>query len=73
MKKQIKLTESDLNRIVKRVINEWDENTLYRGIKSLIRDSNSGHEEVVSILKTITDEMESGREMRNSILKRFRN
>ena len=72
MKKVIRLTERDLENIVKRTINEWDENTLYKDIKGIIRHSNSGREEVISILRTIADEMESGGRMSDNIRKRFR-
>jgi hypothetical protein len=72
MKKVIRLTESDLENIVKRTINEMEENTLYKDIKKLIRDSISGREEVISILRGIADEMESGGRMSDNIRKRFR-
>jgi hypothetical protein len=72
MKKVIRLTERDLENIVKRTLNEWDENTLYKDIKGIIRNSNSGREEVISILRTIADEMESGGRMSDNIRKRFR-
>jgi hypothetical protein len=73
MEKIVKLTESDLNRIVRRVINEdMSENTLYSDIMGIIDNSNSSHEETLSILRSIADEMESSRRLRRDVEKRFR-
>ena len=38
----------------------------------LIHNSNSSHEETLSILRSITDEMESSRRVRRDVEKRFR-
>ena len=73
MKKTIKLTESELTRLVKRIVNEnMYDNTLYSDIMSVIRSSNSSHEETVDILKSIVDEMESSRRVRRGAEMRFR-
>ena len=72
MEKKIRLTEVDLVRIVKRVINEnHEENSLYKEIKSVIRNSNSPSEERVSILRMIADEIESGGLQRKEMLGRW--
>jgi hypothetical protein len=44
MKRIIRLTESDLTRLVKQVISENYENSLYSDIMELIKNSNSSHE-----------------------------
>lgn len=68
-----KLNESDLTRIVSRIINEdMNENTLHRDIMDLISNSNSSHEETLSILRSIADEMESSRRVRRGVENRFR-
>ena len=44
--------------LVKRIVNEgMFENSLYSDIMSVIRNSNSSHEETVTILRNIVDEM----------------
>ena len=69
----IRLTERDLTRLVKRIVSEdMEKNTLYSDIMSVIRNSNSSHEEAVSILKNIADEMESSRRVRRGAESRFR-
>ena len=73
MKKITRLSESDITRIVKRVINEdMSENTLHSDIMDLIHNSNSSHEETLSILRSIEDEIESSRRVRRDVEKRFR-
>ena len=80
MKKIIKLTESDLARIVKRAISEqsmadYEEEeedytpTLKEKIESVIRDSVTNREEVIQVLEDILRERRSGEKIRN----RFRN
>ena len=72
MKKVIKLTENDLSKIVKRVVNEsLYENELYMEIMSIIKNSNASRTEVLDVLKGIADEMESGMNMRKDIKKRW--
>ena len=72
MKKVIKLTENDLSKIVKRVVNEsLYENKLYNEITSVIKNSNASRTEVLDVLKGIADEMESGMNMRKDIKKRW--
>jgi len=69
----IRLTESDLTRLVKRIVSEdMEENTLYSDIMGVIRNSNSSHEETVSILRNIADEMTSYRKVRRGAESRFR-
>lgn len=68
-----KLNESDLTRIVSRIINEdINKNTLYRDIMDLIFNSNSSREETISILRSIADKMESSNRMRRDVERRFR-
>jgi hypothetical protein len=72
MKKVIKLTENDLSKIVKRVVNEsLYENELHMKIMSVIKDSNASRTEVLDVLKGIANEMESGMNMRKDIKKRW--
>jgi hypothetical protein len=72
MKKIIRLTERDLTRLVKKVISENYENSLYSDIMELIKNSNSSHEETISVLNSIVDEMSSSRRLRQDVEKRFR-
>lgn len=72
MKKITRLSESDMTRIVNLVINEdMSENTLHSDIMGLIHNSNSSHEETLSILRSIADEMESSRRVRRDVENRF--
>jgi hypothetical protein len=69
----MRLTERDLTRLIKRIISEgMEENTLYSDIMDVIRNSNSSHEETVSILRNIADEMTSSRKVRRGVESRFR-
>ena len=73
MKKIIRLTESDLTILVKRVIKEnIKNNSLHSDIMGLIRNSNSSHEETIDVLNSIVDEMSSSRRLRRDVEKRFR-
>ena len=73
MKKVIRLTERDLTRLVKRIVSEdMEENTLYSDIMDVIRNSNSSHEEAVSVLRIIADEMSSSRKVRRGAESLFR-
>lgn len=73
MKKTIILTESELTNFIKKIINEdLSENTLYSDIKSVIRNSNSSKQETIEVLKSIIDEMESSRRMRDNVRKSFK-
>jgi len=73
MKKVIRLTERDLTRLVKRIVSEdMEKNTLYSDIMGVIRNSNSSHEETISILRNIADEMTSARKVRRGVESRFR-
>ena len=66
MKKVIKLTESDLTKLISKVINEsLYENDLYSKIMNVIRNSNSSKEETLEILHIIIDQMESAKKMRS--------
>jgi hypothetical protein len=49
-----------------------EKNTLYSDIMDVIRNSNSSHEETVSILRNIADEMTSSRKVRRGAESRFR-
>ena len=69
----MRLTERDLTRLIKRIISEdMFENSLYSDIMAVIKNSNSSHEETVSILRNIADEMESSRRVRRGAESRFR-
>jgi hypothetical protein len=69
----MRLTERDLTRLIKRIISEdMEKNTLYSDIMDVIRNSNSSHEETVSILRNIADEMTSSRKVRRGVESRFR-
>ena len=69
----MKLTERDLTRLIKRIISEdMFENSLYSDIMAVIRNSNSSHEEAVSVLRNIADEMTSARKVRRGAESRFR-
>lgn len=69
-----KLTERDLSRIVKKVINEkMYENDIYSGVMDVIRNSNASTEETIDVLQMIIDEMTSSRKMRQNVVNRFRN
>ena len=69
----IRLTERDLTRLVKRIVSEdMEKNTLYSDIMDVIKNSNSSHEETVSILRNIVDEMTLSRKVRRGAESRFR-
>lgn len=73
MKKPIRLTETELTKIVNRVLNEQEmENPLYDDIMSVIRNSNASHEETIEILRSIINEMKSSRRVRRNAESRFR-
>ena len=59
MKKIVRLTESDLTRIIKRVINEnMSNNDLYKEITEILWNSNASNEEQISVLKYILNQKE---------------
>lgn len=65
MSKVTKLTESDLKRIVNRVLNEnMYDNDLYSGVMNVLRNSIATKEEKIDVLKNIIDEMESYKKIR---------
>ena len=72
MRRTVRLTESDLTRLVRRIVRENYENSLYSDIMGLIKNSNSSHEETISVLNSIVDEMSSSRRLRRDVEKRFR-
>ena len=74
MKKVIRLTESDLVKIVKRTINEeFDEYeddytpTLKEKIESVIRNSVTNREEVIQVLEDLLREKKSANSMRDRL------
>jgi uncharacterized NAD(P)/FAD-binding protein YdhS len=72
MKKVIRLSESDLLRIVRKTLKEdKDKNLLYNNIKDLLRDSYESQESKVFMLRQIADELESGMKLRNDVSKRW--
>ena len=67
------VSERDLKRLVKRIVNEgMFENSLYSDIMDVIKNSNSSHEETVSVLRNIVDEMTLSRKVRRGAESRFR-
>ena len=59
--------------LVKRIVNEgMFENSLYSDIMDVIKNSNSSHEETVSVLRNIVDEMTLSRKVRRGAESRFR-
>ena len=59
--------------LVKRIVSEgMFENSLYSDIMDVIKNSNSSHEETVSILRNIVDEMTLSRKVRRGAESRFR-
>ena len=72
MRRTVRLTESDLTRLVRRIVRENYENSLYSDIMGLITNSNSSHEETITILNSIVDEMSSSRKLSRDVEKRFR-
>ena len=59
--------------LVKRIVNEgMFENSLYSDIMDVIKNSNSSHEETVSILRNSVDEMTLSRKVRRGAESRFR-
>jgi hypothetical protein len=72
MKRIIRLTESDLTRIVRKTLKEdKDKNLLYNNIKDLLWDSYESQESKVFMLRQIADELESGMKLRNDVSKRW--
>jgi hypothetical protein len=58
MRKTIKLNETDLTRIVKRVIKEdIQNNDMYLNITNILRNTNSSKEEKIQVLEYILREM----------------
>lgn len=84
MKRITKLTESDLTRIVRRVIIEQeseDNNSLYYDINNLINDSGMEPSDVADVLRNILDSYEAmsrrkkrgmGGITKDDVMKRFR-
>ena len=59
--------------LVKRIVSEgMFENSLYSDRMDVIKNSNSSHEETVSILRNIVDEMTLSRKVRRGAESRFR-
>lgn len=68
MKRTLRLSESDLKRIISRVVNEnINDNTLYRDIMDVLSSSNASREEKKDILKMILDEMGTADDIRSRI------
>jgi hypothetical protein len=59
--KKVRLTERDLTKIVKRIVNEdiSEFDSLYSDISSLIDDSGMEPSDVVDVLRTILDNYEA--------------
>jgi len=72
MKKIIRLTETDLARIVKKTLKEdKDKNPLYNDIKDILWDSYESQESKVFILRQIADEIEGDMDLRRDVSKRW--
>jgi|LakMenEpi03Aug12_release.lakeMendotaPanAssembly.Ray.scaffolds.fasta_scaffold3793384_1 hypothetical protein len=72
MKRIIKLTESDLARIVRKTLKEdKDKNPLYNDIKDILWDSYESQESKVFILRQIADEIEGDMDLRSDVSKRW--
>ena len=74
MKNTIRLTESELTNLVRKIVNEnMHENDIYSGVMDVIRNSNVSTQETIDVLQMIIDEMESSRRVRRGAESRFRN
>jgi len=72
MKKIIRLTESDLARIVRKTLKEdKDKNPLYNNIKDLLFNSYESAESKVFMLRQIADELESDMKLRRDVSTRW--
>jgi len=72
MKKIIRLTESDLARIVRKTLKEdKDKNPLYNDIKDLLFNSYESAESKVFMLRQIADELESDMKLRRDVSTRW--
>jgi hypothetical protein len=72
MKKIIRLTETDLARIVRKTLKEdKDKNPLYNDIKDILWDSYESQESKVFILRQIADEIEGDMDLRSDVSKRW--
>jgi hypothetical protein len=72
MRKRIRITESELTKIVKRVISEsHEESSLYKELRSVLRNSNYPPESRVEILRMMADEIESGMSQRKETQSRW--
>jgi hypothetical protein len=72
MNRIVRLTESDLARIVRNTLKEdKDKNPLYNNIKDLLFNSYESKESKVYMLRQIADEIESDMELRNDVSKRW--
>lgn len=71
MKKVIRLSETELTKLVKRIVNEEMENDLRSDIERLLYNSNASNDEIISILRQIADEREESRRVRRDVQSRF--
>lgn len=70
--KIIRLTESNIESLVKKIIKEdINNNRLYTDLKNVINDSIESNDQKIEILKMIVDEMSSGREFKNNMISRW--
>lgn len=73
MKNTIRLTESELTNLVKKIVNEnMYENDIYSGVMDVIRNSNASTQETIDVLQMIIDEMETSRRVRRGAELRFK-
>jgi len=70
--KIIRLTESNIERLVKKIIKEdINNNRLYTDLKNIINGSIESNDQKIEILKMIVDEMSSGREFKKNMISRW--
>lgn len=71
MKKIVRITESDIEQLVKKIIKEdIQNNKLYNDLNEVIRNSNSSREEIMDVLKYMIDERKTSNQMRSKMLSR---
>lgn len=68
MKKTTRLSESDLKKIISRVVNEnINDLPLYRDIMTVLSSSNASRDEKKYILRMIINEMDSADDIRSRV------
>lgn len=71
MKKIVRITESDIEQLVKKIIKEdIQNNQLYLDLNKVISNSNSSRDEIMKVLEYMIDEREKSNQMRSRMLSR---